>query len=88
MVRRLGEPGGDDRAAVLVGQVANFPVLALVFPRLLELAGVATVVQAVNKYGGEEGKRRPAPPSGRRRMLNIKTSGRSPRRRAEKKNDS
>ena len=54
-VETIAPPAAALGAAVLVGQVANFPVLALVFPRLLELAGVATVVQAVNKYGGEEG---------------------------------
>ena len=50
----VAPPAAALGAAVLAGQVAHLPVLAVALPRALELVGVAYLLDAANRYGADE----------------------------------
>ena len=50
----VAPPAAALGAAVLAGQIAHLPVLAVALPRALELVGVAYMLDAANRYGADE----------------------------------
>jgi hypothetical protein len=54
-VEEIAFPAAGVAAALLLGNVASWPVLGVFAPRVLELMGVAVAVAAVKRYGDDEG---------------------------------
>ena len=54
-VEEIAFPAAGVAAALLLGNVASWPVLGVFAPMVLELMGVAVAVAAVKRYGDDEG---------------------------------
>jgi hypothetical protein len=50
----VAPPAAALGAAVVAGQIAHLPVLAVALPRALERVGVAYLLDAANRYGADE----------------------------------